>query len=160
MKNVNRRAFIGKSTKGLGAVLALSQFPLSFLKETVPEFKDQPIGFQTYPIRDLIGKDFSGTLKMMAGQGYQLVEMCSPQGYADSGFGPLVNIKPSDMRSIITDAGLSCPSCHFNFPELTDKLDDRIEFAQQLGLTQMICSTFWLPKTAGLSDYYAESQIN
>ena len=25
--------------------------------------------------------------------GYQLVEMCSPQGYVSSGFGPLVNMK-------------------------------------------------------------------
>jgi sugar phosphate isomerase/epimerase len=157
MKNVNRREFIGKGTLGLGAALTLSKFPLSFFKETIPGFNNMPIGFQTYPIRDLIGKDFPGTLKMMAGQGYQLVEMCSPQGYADSGFGPLVNIKPADMRRIITDAGLSCPSCHFDFPELTDKLDDRIEFAQQLGLTQMICSTFWLPKTATLDDYYADA---
>jgi hypothetical protein len=58
------------------------------------------------------------------------------------------------MRSIITDAGLSCPSCHFGFGEFADdKLDDRIEFAKQLGLSQMICSTFWLPKTATLKDY-------
>jgi hypothetical protein len=73
------------------------------------------------------------------------------------GFGPLVNIKPSDMKIIISDAGLKCPSCHFTFPELTDKLDDRIEFAQQLGLSKMICSTFWLPKTATLNDYYVNA---
>ena len=90
---------------------------------------------------------------MMAGQGYQLVEMCSPQGYANIGFGPLVNMKTADMRSIITDAGLSCPSCHFGSGELFDKLDTSIDFSQQLGLTQMICSTFWLPKTATLKDY-------
>ncbi len=93
----------------------------------------------------------------MAGHGYKLVEMCSPQGYASIGFGPLVNIKPSEMKSIINDSGLNCPSCHFGFPELTDKLDDRIEFANQLGLTQMICSTFWLPKTATLNDYYTSA---
>ena len=38
-----------------------------------------PIGFQTFPIRDMLGKDFAGTLKMMAGMGYQLIEMCSPK---------------------------------------------------------------------------------
>jgi sugar phosphate isomerase/epimerase len=79
--------------------------------------------------------------------------MCSPKGYANSGYGPLVNMKTSDMRGIITDAGLSCPSCHFGFAELTDNLDDRLEFAQQLGLSQMVCSTFSLPKTATLNDY-------
>ena len=46
-------------------------------------------------------KDFPGTLKMMAGQGYQLVEMCSPQGYVSSGFGPLVNIKPAEIEKLL-----------------------------------------------------------
>src|SRR5450432_3827251 len=153
MKKINRRAFIANSSKGLGATIAMSQLPLSFLMDTVPGMNDMPIGFQTFPIRDILAKDFPGTLKMMAGHGYKLVEMCSPQGYAGIGFGPLVNIKPADMRSIIADAGLSCPSCHFGFQELTDKLDDRIEFAQQLGLSQMICSTFGLGKSATIKDY-------
>lgn len=114
-----------------------------------------PIGFQTFTIRDILAKDFAGTLKLMADQGYQLAEMCSPKGYAKIGYGPLVALKPADMRRIIIEAGLSCPSCHFVFGEFGDELDDRIEFAQQLGLSQMICSTFWLPKTATLSDYFA-----
>jgi sugar phosphate isomerase/epimerase len=137
----------------LGASALLSGLPSSLFAETNHRWINQPIGFQTFPIRELVVKDFPGTLKLMAGQGYQLVEMCSPQGYITSGFGPLVNIKPAEMRHIIEDAGLHCPSCHFTFPELTDNLDERIEFANQLGLTQMICSTFWLPKTATLNDY-------
>ena len=153
MKKLNRRDFIVKNSLGIGGILAFSQLRLSVFPEKDPLWLNQPIGFQTYPIRELIARDFPGTLKMMSGYGYQLVEMCSPQGYVDSGFGPLVSIKPADMRKIIEDAGLHCPSCHFTFPELTDKLDERIEFAQQLGLTQMICSTFWLPKTATLNDY-------
>ena len=138
---------------GAGGIFIMSQSPLSIFAEKDPAWLNIPIGFQTYPIRDLIARDFPGTLKMMAGQGYQLVEMCSPQGYVSSGFGPLVGIKPAGMRKIIEDAGLHCPSCHFNFPELTDNLDERIEFAIQLGLTQMICSSFELPKTATLNDY-------
>jgi sugar phosphate isomerase/epimerase len=153
MKKINRRDFLGKASLGIGGAVALSQLPLSIFAETDPIWLNQPIGFQTYPIRTMIVQDFPGTLKLMAGQGYQLVEMCSPQGYVSSGFGPLVNIKPAEMRKIIEDAGLHCPSCHFTFPELTDNLDERIEFAKQLGLTQMICSTFWLPKTAKLNDY-------
>ncbi len=157
MKKINRRSFLGHGAKGIGAAFVLSQLPKSIFAENVPEWIDIPVGFQTFPIRDILAKDFPGTLKMMAGHGYKLVEMCSPQGYASIGFGPLVNIKPSEMKSIINDSGLNCPSCHFGFPELTDKLDDRIEFANQLGLTQMICSTFWLPKTATLNDYYASA---
>ena len=161
MKKMNRRDFIGNSSMGMTAALAFSQIPLSLSAREVSKLINQPIGFQTYPIRNLIASDFPGTLKMMSGEGYQLVEMCSPQGYVSSGFGPLANMKPAEMRTIISDAGLTCPSCHFTFPELTDKLDDRIEFANQLGLTQMICSTFWLPKTAVLNDYYeAADKLN
>ena len=151
MKKINRRQFIGKSAKAAGAAMVLSQLPTALWSQAT--FKEQPIGFQTFPIRDMLAKDFAGTLKMMAGLGYKLVEMCSPSGYAQIGFGPLVNMKTSDMRSIINDSGLSCPSCHFGFGELKDKLDDRIEFAQQLGLKLMVCSTFWLPKTATIKDY-------
>lgn len=158
MKQINRRTFLSQTTMGLGA-LALSQLPKQLLAHAPTA--NMPIGFQTFPIRDILAKDFAGTVKMMAGQGYQLVEMCSPQGYANIGFGPLVNMKTADMRSIITDAGLGCPSCHFGSAELFDKLDASIEFSQQLGLTQMICSTFWLPKTATLNDYYiAADKLN
>ena len=152
MKRINRRAFIGKTTMGVGMALAFSQVPKQLFADAAAS--NMPIGFQTFPIRDVLAKDFAGTLKMMAGQGYQLVEMCYPSDYAQIGFGPLVNMKTTDMRSMITDAGLNCPSCHFGYGGLTtDKLDERIEFAKQLGLTQMICSTFWLPKTAVLKDY-------
>jgi len=137
----------------LGAAWAFTEFPLRLSAAQRKLFISQPIGFQTYPIREMLAKDFAGTLKMMAGWGYQLVEMCSPPGYVSSGFGPLVGMKTSDMRHTIEDAGLHCPSCHFTFPELTDKLDDRIAFARELGLTQMICSSFWLPAKATLKDY-------
>lgn len=153
MQKLNRRSFLAKGTMGLGAAIALSQLPKQLLAKATA--MNIPIGFQTFPIRDVLGKDFAGTLKMMADMGYQLTEMCSPKGYAGIGYGFLLNTKPADIRKTINDAGLSCPSCHFGSGELTDaaKLDESIEFAQQLGLTQMICSTFWLPKTATLNDY-------
>jgi sugar phosphate isomerase/epimerase len=153
MKETNRRAFIGQAGKGIAAALALSQLPAFLRANGISGYADHPIGFQTFPIRDILGKDFPGTLKMMAGLGYQLVEMCSPSGYVSAGFAPLANMKTADIRSVIRDSGLVCPSCHFTMGELTDKLDDRIEFAHELGLSQMICSTFWLPATATLKDY-------
>ena len=151
MKKINRRDFIGKTAMSTGAAFFLSQLPKQFFAGAA--VNNMPVGFQTWSVKDELVKDFTGTLKMMAAQGYQLVEMCSPKGYVDSGFGPLVDMKTADMKSIITDAGLICPSCHFGFGELTDDLEGRIEWAHQLGLTQMICSTFWLPKTSTLNDY-------
>jgi len=154
MKNFNRRTFLNKSGKGLTASLALSglSFPV-ILKNMAGGVIDQPFGFQTWVVREMLAKDFAGTLKTMASEGYQLVEMCSPAGYVDSGFGPLTKIKPADMKKIINDSGLQCPSCHFGFSELTDHLDERIEWSTQLGLSVMVCSSFGLPKTATLNDY-------
>jgi hypothetical protein len=66
----------------------------------------------------MLNKYFSGTLKMMSGLGYQVVEMCSPPGYVSTGFGPLVNMKGDEMKKIINDAGLQCKSCHLPFGEM------------------------------------------
>ncbi|MDX2046065.1 MAG: sugar phosphate isomerase/epimerase [Chitinophagaceae bacterium] len=155
MKSINRRTFLANTTKAAGAAIALSQLPSQLF--AAAKASKMAIGFQTWTVKDMLAKDFAGTLKMMAGLGYQLTELCSPKGYEQIGFGHLVKMKTSDIRSIITDAGLNCPSCHFGFGEFTDdeKLKDRIEFAQQLGLTQMILSTFWLPQTANINDYLA-----
>jgi sugar phosphate isomerase/epimerase len=150
---INRRSFLGKIAAGAGAAFGLSLLSSELLANA--RLLDMPVGFQTFPIREILAKDFAGTLKMMAAQGYQLTEMCSPKGYAEIGYGPLVSMPTSDMKKIINDSGLSCPSCHFGFPEFGDPLDERIEFAHALGLSQMICSTFWLPKTATLNDYLA-----
>jgi sugar phosphate isomerase/epimerase len=151
MQKLNRRAFIGQTATGLGAAWAFSQLPVQLLAS--PEFKQLKLGFQTFPIRDRLGKDFTGTLKTMRGFGYRLVEMCAPKDYADIGFGSLVDTKPADLKSMIAETGLTCPSCHFGWGGFKDHLDERIEFAQGLGLSQMVCSTFGLPNTATLDDY-------
>jgi len=150
MRKLNRRQFIGQASIGLSGAFALSQLPGLV---SASRFNNIPLGFQSWSVRDMLAKDFASTLKTMADLGYKLVEMCSPKGYADSGFGSLVNVKTSDMRKTISDAGLNCPSCHFGLNELTNDLEDRIQFAHDLGLTQMVCSSFGLPKTASLKDF-------
>ncbi len=151
MQKLGRREFIGQTATGLGAAWAFSQLPMQLL--AAPDFKQLKLGFQTFPIRDRLAKDFTGTLKTMHGFGYQLVEMCAPKDYKDIGFGSLVDTKPADLKTMITDSGLSCLSCHFGWPGLKDHLDERIEFALGLGLSQMICSTFWLQNNPTLDDY-------
>ncbi|PWT97459.1 MAG: xylose isomerase [Bacteroidetes bacterium] len=153
MKKISRRQFIGRTAAGMGAAIAFSQLPAQILMQEAASFNDIPIGFQTWSVKEMLAKDFSGTLKMMAGMGYKIMEMCSPAGYATNGFGPLVDIKPADMKKMIEDAGLKCPSCHFGFGELTDHLDERIEWSKQMGLTQMVCSSFWLPDAKALKEY-------
>ena len=154
MHKINRRKFLEKTTMAAGATMLLSNLPKHIF--AAAQANDMTIGFQSWTVKDMLGKDFPGTLKMMSGMGYKLIELCSPKGYKDIGFGFLVDMKPSDIRKTINDAGLQCPSCHFGSAEFgDDKIDDSIQFAKDLGLTQMICSTFWLPKTATLNDYLA-----
>ncbi len=117
-----------------------------------------PIGCQVYPVREALAKDFEGTLKTLAGLGYKRIEMCSPPGYATAGFGPLVQIPVSEMRKNIEAAGLRCESSHFNFRELKENLDDRIGWAKELGLRQMILATFGLPRTATMADWGAAAE--
>ena len=59
----------------------------------------------------------------------------------------------AEMKQIIAAAGLKCDSCHYGFKEMKENLDERIAFAKALGLKQMICSSFGLPKAATLDDW-------
>lgn len=133
MKNLSRRKFIGHSALA-GAMLA---FPQLLKANNITRYK-YPVGFQTFPIRDMLAKDFEGTLKMMATMGYQLVEMCYPKGYANAGFGPLVGIEPAELRNKIRDAGLYCPSCHIGMGDLKNNFAECMEFAHGLGLSQIV----------------------
>src|SRR6478672_9965801 len=72
-----------------------------------------PIGCQTWPVRTMIAQDFPGTLKQLAAIGFERIELCSPVGYADSGFGGIAKYKGAELRKILDDAGLKCESSHF-----------------------------------------------
>ena len=93
MNKIDRRSFLGKASLSLAALGFLSSSDM-FAAATA---SDVTLGFQTFPIRDILSKDFVGTLKMMTDMGYKLVEMCFPKTYAQIGFGPLAEWKTSDL---------------------------------------------------------------
>lgn len=150
---INRRQFIGNSALGIGSAVLASQIPMNLFAATSSKALKKPFGFQVWTVKDQLIKDFSGTLKMMAGLGYQGVEMCSPPGYESSGFGPLMSMKAKEMKKIVEDSGLMLQSTHYGFGELRDNLSERMDFALESGQKQMICSSFWLPKEAKMSDW-------
>jgi len=84
--------------------------------------------------------------------------MCPPPGYAKSGYGALVNMQAAEMRGIIHDAGLGCESCHYQFREMKENLDDRIAFAKELGLKVMVLSTFGLKPDATMADWTSAAE--
>jgi len=85
----------------------------------------------------MIAKDFRGTLRQLAAAGFQSIELCSPVGYADSGFAGLSKYTGAELRKIVHDAGLTCISSHFSVDELRKDQAGRIAWAKELGLTQM-----------------------
>lgn len=111
-----------------------------------------PIGCQTWPVREMIAKDFPGTLKVLAGAGFQTIELCSPVGYADSGFAGLAKYSGSELRTILSDAGVSCVSSHFGIKELRDNQEGRIAWAKDVGLTQMLVPSLEGPEHPTLDD--------
>jgi sugar phosphate isomerase/epimerase len=161
MNKLTRRQFLGKSAMGIGTAIIASQVPINLRADAVPKPVKMPLGFQVWTVKDMLVKDFPGTLKMIADLGYQSVEMCSPPGYESSGFGPLMKLKATEMKKIINDAGLIFPSSHYGMSELRNNLDERIEFALGSGQTQMILSSFGLPEKAAMSDWLkAADELN
>jgi sugar phosphate isomerase/epimerase len=111
-----------------------------------------PIGCQTWPVRDIIAKDFPGTLKTLAAAGFQSIELCSPVGYSDSGFSGLAKYKGAELKEIIEDAGLTCVSSHFSMGELRQNQDDRIAWAKEVGMTQMLVASLGGPQHPTMDD--------
>ncbi|MFB3922695.1 MAG: sugar phosphate isomerase/epimerase family protein [Terriglobia bacterium] len=111
-----------------------------------------PIGCQTWPVRKMISEDFTGTIKHLAAAGFKTIELCSPVGYDDSGFGGLAKYSGAELRKILADAGVSCISSHFGIDELRKDQDARIAWAKDVGLTQMIVPSLDGPKNPTLDD--------
>jgi sugar phosphate isomerase/epimerase len=111
-----------------------------------------PIGCQTWPVREGIAKDFPGTIKQLAAAGFQNIELCSPVGYNDSGFGGLAKYRGSELRTMLNDWGVSCISSHFGMDELRKDQAGRIAWAQDLGLKQMLVASLDGPKNPTLDD--------
>ncbi len=136
---MKRREFMTKSTMGAATVGLLTHLPAKVFAGPAAKLVNMPIGFQSYVLREAIGKDITATLKDMAAMGYQYVEMCSPSGYMGP-FEPLAKYSGAELKTIIEDTGMSCNSSHFTLKEMRTNLEERINFARQLGLEHFVCS--------------------
>jgi sugar phosphate isomerase/epimerase len=83
-------------------------------------------------------KDFPAFVKMMAGIGVERLELCSPIGYGED-FAALANGK--EVQKLLADHGMKCESCHFSMEELRATQGKSIEWAKEVGITQMITAT-------------------
>ena len=148
MSEISRREFC-KSAATQAAVVGLLGAGAMELRANP---LGMPIGCQTWPVREMIAKDFPGTIKVLAAAGFQTVELCSPVGYADSGFAGLAKYNGAELRKILSDAGVSCVSSHFGIDELRKNQDGSIAWAKDVGLKQMIVPSLSGPEKPTLDD--------
>jgi sugar phosphate isomerase/epimerase len=89
-----------------------------------------PLGLQLYSLRELLPKDFDGTLKAVAAAGYTEVEA--------AGF---YAMSAQEFKQSVDAAGLKCVSAHYPLSMLKPQLESIITYAKQLGLQYLVCAS-------------------
>lgn len=93
-----------------------------------------PLGLQLYSMRDLLPKDYEGTLRELSALGYREVEAAGFFGRS-----------ASDVKRAMEQAGLHCVSAHYSYADLAPHLDETIEYGKALGLEYIICASPGFP---------------
>ena len=148
MSKISRRQFV----RGAATAAAAAGFLSADALELGANPLGMPIGCQTWPVRQMIAKDFPGTIKQLAEAGFQTIELCSPVGYADSGFAGLAKYTGAELQSILGEAKVQCVSSHFDIKELRENQAGRIAWAKSIGLTQMIVPSLDGPRHPTMDD--------
>jgi sugar phosphate isomerase/epimerase len=107
-----------------------------------------PIGLQLYSVRELLPKDFTGTLKQIAALGYGEVEA--------AGF---YNHTVAEVKQALVDSGLRCPSAHYSYNDLSKNFDKILEFNKALGVHYIICSFPGIKDPSRLKDQSYQTQV-
>jgi sugar phosphate isomerase/epimerase len=121
---VSRRSFL----KAAGAAAAGAATRNAYAEWLT--VKPLPIGIQLYTVRDLMAKDFDGTLTRVHAAGFAEVEAA---GY--------YNHSAADFRRAMGQAGLRCVSTHHPLGVLRKELDQWIQYGHDLGLSYLVCSS-------------------
>ena len=119
---LSRRTFLQLSVTAAGS---LAVPPLSF------PVAASSIGVQLYTVRKEAEANLPQVLKQLRAIGYDKVET----------YWNVYSHPARDLRKMITDAGLTVPSGHFDY----DGLSDKFGYAKELGVQFMVCPM--LPKS-------------
>jgi sugar phosphate isomerase/epimerase len=119
-EDVNRRTFV-KSVAAMAGAVALGgcarmggATAIAAVPSRTPAMWADRMGLELFTVRDLIDKDFEGTLVQVAAAGYREVETTSYAGRT-----------PTQVRAALDKAGLTAPSTHVALaagPELERQL--------------------------------------
>ena len=111
--SISRRTFLSQVAAGT---------MISTMTGRAAERRIERLGAQLYTVRDLMAKDFEGTLAKVASLGYQEVEFA---GYFDQ--------TPKNVRAMLDRNTLTAPSAHVDYPSLGAKLPQILEASQIIG---------------------------
>jgi len=100
-----------------------------------------PLGLQLYSVRELLPKDYEGTLRQLGALGYREVEAAGFFGHT-----------PSEVKQAMDRAGLSCVSAHYPLKDLLPKVDETIQFGKELGLGYIVCAAPWFKDPSRVKD--------
>ena len=106
-------------------------------EDSAGETSNLPIGCQVWPLRSML-TDFPSFARMVAEIGVTRLELCSPIGFGHE-FASLADGK--EVRKILADHGMQAESSHFSMGELRNSHEKSIEWAKEVGITQMITAT-------------------
>jgi sugar phosphate isomerase/epimerase len=126
---MDRRTFLGALAAAAaipGAASHRSPLPAS------PSRLDR-IGLQLYTVRDLLKKDFDGTLAGVAKIGFKEVEFA---GYFDH--------TPQQVRAALQRNGLDAPAAHVGYEATEDGWDAVLHTARLIGHRYVVCA--WIPE--------------
>ena len=136
MHRISRRTFLKTASASAACVAVWNSAPRLMANPL-----GLPIGLQLYSVRDLLPKDYEGTLRQLGAMGYREVEAAGFFGHS-----------PAQVKQAMDRAGLNCVSAHYPLRDLLPKVDEVIQFGKDLGLKYIVCASPWLKDPSRVKD--------
>ena len=136
MHVISRRTFLKTASAS-----AICGALWNFVPKLMADPLGLPLGLQLYSVRDLLPKDYEGTLRQLGAIGYREVEAA---GFFDH--------TPSQVKQAMDHAGLRCVSAHYPMKDLQPKLEEIIQFGKDLGLKFIVCASPMLKDPSRMKD--------
>src|SRR5271169_4031410 len=136
MYRISRRTFLQTASASAVGAAVWSRVPRLMANPL-----GLPIGLQLYSVRDLLPRDYEGTLRQIGALGYREVEAAGFFGHS-----------PSEVKLAMDHAGLNCVSAHYPLKDLLPKVDETIQFGKDLGLKYIVCASPWLKDPSRVKD--------
>ncbi|MGA2923037.1 MAG: sugar phosphate isomerase/epimerase [Candidatus Sulfotelmatobacter sp.] len=136
MIRISRRTFLKTASASAACAALWNSAP-----QPLANALGLPLGLQLYSVRDVLPKDYDGTLHQLAALGYREVEAAGFFGHP-----------PAEVKQAMDGAGLRCVSAHYPLKDLLPKVDETIQFGKDLGLHYIVCASPMLKDPSRVKD--------